>query len=216
MRLGAVKTRIKISTTRLSKMIGGSQQSASRHLLILEAEGLIKRRIASEGSIIKITDEGLSELEVVLQELKWHLEGEEASIIEFVGEVVSGLFEGAYYISKEEYRKQIKEKLKFDPFPGTLNVRISEENYAKRRRLERGTCIKLEGFEDKSRSFGAARCYPCRIQDEIEGALIVAERSIHDYGVMEIISPIYIRRKLGLADGDKVKISFLPLRQSAA
>ena len=216
MRLGATKTAVKISTTELSEEIGGSQQSASRHLQLLESEGLLERSISTEGSKIKITGEGQAELDIILKELKWHLEGKEAQTIEFEGEVVSGLFEGAYYVSKEGYHRQIVEKLGFEPFPGTLNIRISEDDYDRRRRLERGEYIRLEGFKDGERSFGAAHCFPCIINDEIEGALIVAERSIHDYGTMEIISPLYLRRKLELADGDKVKVSFLPLRRSGS
>jgi riboflavin kinase, archaea type len=216
MKLGATKTPIRISTTRLSSEIGGSQQSASRHLQVLEKEGLLERKINSGGSRIKITLEGVSELDQVLQELKWHLEGKEAETIEFEGEVTSGLFQGAYYISKDGYQRQIKEKMNFEAFPGTLNVKIREDDYDKRQRLERGTSIRLDGFKDGERAFGAAKCYPCIINDEEEGALIVAERSIHDYGVMEIISPVYLRRKMELADGDKIKIAFLPLRRSDA
>ena len=216
MKLGATRAPVKISTTDLSMEIGGSQQSASRHLQLLENYGLIERSITSEGSKIKISSHGVTELHVILDELKWQLEGMEAQIIDFFGEVVSGLFEGAYYISKEGYFNQIVEKLGFEPFHGTLNVRIKEEDYEKRRRLERGEYIRLEGFKDGERAFGAAHCYPCLIGDEVEGFLIVAERSSHDYSIMEIISPHYLRRKLGLADGDKVKVSFLPLRQSDA
>jgi riboflavin kinase len=216
MNLGATKTAIPLSTTELSEKIGGSQQSASRHLRLLEAEGLIKRNISNDGSKVLITNRGVDELDLVLQDLKWFLEGDEAQTIEFVGEVVSGLFEGAYYISKEGYFSQIVEKLGFEPFPGTLNVRIREEDYEKRKRLERRDYIRLEGFKDGERAFGAAHCYPCLLEDEVEGALIVAERSIHDYGIMEIISPYYLRRKMGLADGDKINISFLPLRLSDA
>jgi CTP-dependent riboflavin kinase len=54
------------------------------------------------------------------------------------------------------------------------------------------------------------------INNEIKGALIVAERSLHDHGVMEIISPYYLRRKLKLVDGDIIKVSFVPLRRSDA
>ena len=216
MRLGATKTAIKISTTQLSEEIGGSQQSASRHLQLLEAEGMLERSISSDGSKVKITGHGQVELDLVLHELKWYLEDKEAETIEFEGVVVSGLFEGAYYVSKEGYQNQIVERLGFEPFPGTLNIKIGEEDYDKRRRLERGEYIRLEGFKDGERSFGAAHCFPCIINDEIEGALIVAERSIHDYGVMEIISSYYLRRKLELADGDKVRVSFVPLRRSDA
>jgi riboflavin kinase len=214
MKLGASKTPIRISTTQLSVKIGGSQQSASRHLQVLEKEGLLERTITSGGSKITVTPAGLAELDIVLQELKWHLEGKEAEIIIIEGEVVSGLFQGAYYISKEGYQRQIKAKLGFEAFPGTLNVRIKEEEYNKRRKLERGPSISLNGFKDEEREFGAARVYPCIINDEEEGALIVAERSSHDYSVMEIISPQYLRRKMELADGDKIKVVFLPLRRS--
>ena len=214
MKLGASKTPIRISTTQLSEEIGSSQQSASRHLQVLEREGLLERKISTGGSKVTITSDGLAELDLVLQELKWHLEGKEAETIIFEGEVVSGLFQGAYYISKEGYQRQIIHKLGFEAFPGTLNVKIKEEEYNKRQKLERGLSIRLEGFKDEERAFGAARIYPCIINDEEEGAMIVAERSSHDYSVMEIISPQYLRRKMELADGDKIKLTFLPLRRS--
>ena len=214
MKLGASKTPIRISTTQLSDKIGGSQQSASRHLQVLEKEGLLERTITSGGSKVTVTPAGLAELDMILQELKWHLEGKEAETIIIEGEVVSGLFQGAYYISKEGYQRQIKTKLGFEAFPGTLNVKIKEEEYNKRRKLERGPSIKLNGFKDEERAFGAARVYPCIINDEEEGALIVAERSSHDYSVMELISPQYLRRKMELAEGDKIKVAFLPLRRS--
>jgi riboflavin kinase len=212
MQLGATHSSIKVSTTRLSEEIGGSQQSASRHLQLLEKKGFLERIITSEGSKIEITEKGHTELDMVLNELRWHLEGKEAQTIEMEGEVTSGLFEGAYYISKEGYMRQIVEKLGFTPFPGTLNVRINEKDINKRRKLERREYIRLKGFRDGERSFGAAHCYPCLINDEIEGALIVAERSSHEYNVLEIISPHYLRRKMGLADGDRVKLIFIPIR----
>jgi riboflavin kinase len=93
-----------------------------------------------------------------------------------------------------------------------LNIRINEEDISKRKKLERGEYIRLEGFRDGERAFGAAHCFPCLINDEIEGALIVAERSSHDYSVMEIISPHYLRRKMGLADGDIIRLTFIPIR----
>jgi len=216
MRLGATKSPVRISTTELSHVMGGSQQSASRHLQTLEKKGLIERSVEHGGSRVKVTGRGLGELDLALQELKWHLEGKEANAIELEGTVVSGLFEGAYYISKEGYRSQIEDKLGFDPFPGTLNVRIREEDYEKRRQLERMPSIRLEAFKDGERSFGACLCYPLIVNDEVDGALIVAERSIHDFNIMEVVAPIYLRRHLGLADGDKVRLSFLPLRRSVS
>jgi len=216
LRLGANSNFLRISTTELSKVIGGSQQSASRHLQVLESLGFIERKIEQGGSHIRITGKGLDELTHVYGELQWFLEGKQAETIIIMGEVTSGLFEGAYYISKDGYMRQIEDRLGFTPFPGTLNVKISEEYYDKRRNMERRPSILLDGFTDGERAFGAARCYPLTLNDEVAGAMIVAERTTHDYSVMEIISPHYLRRKMNLADGDVVKVSFEPLRRSDA
>ncbi len=214
--LGGGKAPVKVSTNELSDTLGGSQQSASRHLLLLEEEGLITRRVDPDGSVVTITNQGLLELEDVLEELKAHLEGAGGEAFVFEGTVVSGLFEGAYYISREGYRNQIREKLGFDPFPGTLNVKLKPEDFEKRRRLERHASATLEGFQESDRSFGSCKCYPLLINDEIKGALIVADRTIHDLSTMEIVSPVYLRRHFSLSDGDPVKICFLSPRRSAS
>ena len=214
--LGGGKAPVKISTTELSQALGGSQQSASRHLQLLGELGLINRRIDADGSLITITEKGLMALDDVLQELKVHLEGAGSEVFVFEGTVVSGLYEGAYYISREGYSRQIREKLGFDPFPGTLNVRIKPEDFERRRRLEKYPSATLDGFKDGERSFGSCKCYPLLINDEIKGALIVADRTIHDLSTMEIVSPVYLRRHFGFSDGDAVKVSFLSPRRFAS
>lgn len=214
--LGGGKAPVKVSTTELSRALGGSQQSASRHLQLLEELGLVTRRIDSDGSLVTITEGGLSTLDEVLQELKTHLEGSGSEVFVFEGTVVSGLFEGAYYISRDGYRNQIREKLGFDPFPGTLNVKLKPEDFEKRRRLEKHPSVILDGFKDGERSFGSCKVYPLLLNDEIRGALIVADRTIHDLSTMEIVSPVYLRRHFGLSDGDKIRVSFLSPRRFAA
>ena len=67
--------------------------------------------------------------------------------------------------------------------------------------------VKLEGFKVEERAFGGARCYPLIVNGEVEGALIVADRTSYDLSVMEIISPVNLRKSLGLEDGDTVTIT---------
>ena len=43
------------------------------------------------------------------------------------GIVTSGLGEGYFFMSMEHYKKEIKEKLGFEAYPGTLNLKIDEE-----------------------------------------------------------------------------------------
>lgn len=207
---------MRISTTDLAEEIGGSQQSASRHLKVLEEMRLIIRDVGSGVGKVQLTNKGIGELENILSDLEWHLKGKEAEPITIEGVVVSGLFEGAYYISKEGYKRQIIEGLGFEPFPGTLNIRINHENMEKRRQVVRSHGVFLKGFVEEDRAYGSAWCYHVIIEGEVEGALIEAERSIHDTNIMEIIAPVYLRRELDLADGDHVSLVFVPLRQSGA
>lgn len=208
LKLGAASMSIRTSTSELSKVLGCSQQSASRHLHLLKEMGLIERRIEQRGSLIKITPKGSKELESVYQDLKYFMFGEPSKPLVIQGVVVSGLYQGGYYISKEGYHKQIKDKLGFEAFPGTLNIKIKPEDYDKRKTLETRPAVVLEGFEDEDRAYGRCKCYPLLINGEVEGALIVADRTIHEPDIMEIISPVYLRKNLALTDGDQVTVVF--------
>ena len=214
--LGAGSRPVKVSTTELSALLGGSQQSASRHLRLLEGMGLVTRRIDADGSLIRITEEGMRSLNAVLYTLKRHLEGGDGEAFVFEGVVFSGLHEGAYYIGQRGYRDQIRERLGFNPYPGTLNLRLEEADVERRRQLERLPAIILDGFKGRDRAFGPARCYPAVVNGDVEGALIVAERTTYDRSVMEIISPIHLRRHLGLEDGDAVRVSVSSPRRSSS
>jgi CTP-dependent riboflavin kinase len=55
------------------------------------------------------------------------------------------------------------------------------------------------------------KCYPVMIDNKIKGALITALRSHYDVSVLEIISPICLRKHLKLKDGNKVKIDVFTL-----
>jgi riboflavin kinase len=123
------------------------------------------------------------------------------------GVVFSGLGEGAYYIRQDGYRKQFIEKLGFDPYPGTLNVRLTSEYDTKtRQELENYPAIEVEGFKDESRSFGPVKCYPALINNKAKGAWIFAFRTHYDSSVVEIVAPHYLRNQLKIEDGQRVKI----------
>jgi riboflavin kinase len=128
------------------------------------------------------------------------------------GTVFTGLGEGAYYISKEKYRKQFIEKLGFDPYPGTLNLRLTTDYDVKaRNELEAYPAVELEGFTSEDRTFGSVKCYPVTIENKVKGALISALRSHYDASVLEIIAAVPLRKHLSLKDGHKVKVEVLTL-----
>lgn len=210
--MGAHKRTAKTSTEYLAEKLGISQQTASRHLIELERKGWIQRTVTPEGSLVKITDAGIGELQKLHVNLRFLLEAAYPPSITLEGTVFTGLGEGAYYILKEPYRKQFIEKLGFDPYPGTLNLKLTTEYDQKARaELEAYPAIEIQGFRNEDRTFGLVKCYPAKIDNKIKGALVFALRSHYDKSVLEVIAPVYLRKQLNLKDGHKVKVDVFTL-----
>ena len=210
--LGATSRTVKVSTEYLAEKIGASQQTSSRHLIKLDNMGWIKRTVTLDGCLIKITAKGLSELKKLYSELRLIFESDYPPSITLEGVLFSGLGEGAYYVTKEGYRKQFIEKLGFDPYPGTLNIKVvTDFDIKSLSELETYPAIEFEGFEDESRTFGPVKCYPAVINNKAKGAVIYAMRSHYGSSVLEIVAPTFLRRQLNLKDGNKVKVEILIL-----
>jgi riboflavin kinase len=205
--MGAYRRVTKVSTAFLAERLGISQQTASRYFIELERKGWIKRSITPEGSLVKIDELGIRELLRLYSTLKGVIETAYPPSVTLEGTVFTGLGEGAYYISKENYRKQMVEKFGFEPFQGTLNLKLSSDYDIKTRlELEAYPAIEVEGFKNIDRSYGLVKCYPAVIDNKVKGALVIATRSHYDVSVLEIIAPVYLRKQLNLKDGHKVKV----------
>lgn len=210
--MGAYNRTAKISTEYLAKKLGMSQQTASRYLIELEHKGWIQRNISPDGSLIRIEEIGTKKLQKLYSNLKILMEKAYPPSVTLEGSIFTGLGEGAYYVSKESYRKQIVEKLGFEPYPGTLNVKLTSDYDIKtRQELEAYPAIEVMGFQNEDRSFGLVKCYPAIIGGKIKGALVTALRSHYDASVLEIIAPVCLRKQLGLKDGNKVKVEISTL-----
>jgi len=207
--LGAYNRTIRVSTNLLAREMGLSQQTISRHLIELERLELIERHISVRGEGINLTEKGVNEIRRVYLSLKSIVEKPTREIM-LEGKLFTGMFEGSYYISRDGYRKQFIKKLGFDPYPGTLNLKLSSAfNIRMRRELEANPSIFIEGFKDGERTFGPVRCYPATINDEVEGAVILIDRTHHNSSVLEVIAPVYLRKRLKIKDGSRVRVRVL-------
>ncbi len=205
--MGAYNRTAKVSTEYLAKKLGISQQTASRYLIELERKGWVQRKVTPEGSLIKIEEPGSQELQKLYSELKVLMETGYPPSVTLEGTVFTGLGEGAYYVSKPDYKKQIVDKLGFEAYPGTLNVKLTSDYDIKARRdLEAYPAVEVMGFQNEDRTFGLVKAYRAVIGGKVKGALVTALRSHYDASVLEIIAPVCLRKQLGLKDGHKVKV----------
>ncbi len=202
---GARYNFVSITTSFLGKSIGKSQQAASKHLNELEENGYIERIRSGQKVSVRITTKGHSEMTKIFSALKSSLESV-PQVLEFRGTISSGMGEGAYYMSMKGYTKQFKTKLGYVPFPGTLNVKLKDqESIEAKRSLDAYSAIMVNGFSDGKRTYGWVKCYPAKVND-IEVALILLERTHHDDSIIELISKENIKKITKLSTGSKISI----------
>ncbi|MEE8515597.1 MAG: DUF120 domain-containing protein [Alphaproteobacteria bacterium] len=120
------------------------------------------------------------------------------------GKLVSGLGEGAGFTRTEWARRQFVELLGIDPYPGTLNLLVEDEDDFETWRAIRKQAGLTVAPPDPSWCNGT--CYPATIGGAIKGAIVVPEIADYPTDKIEIIAEVELRRALGLADGDPVTL----------
>ncbi len=207
--MGAKDKPVPLTTVELAKKLHKSQQMASKHLKEMERDGMIERLNSHGKSYVKLTPKGASEASKLYSELDAVFGKREVNRpLTVEGAIFDGLGEAAYYVSQPNYKKQFIAKLGFEPFPGTLNVRLSSPADRQVRRdlsLQKG--IHIEGFRDCTRSYGGAECFRATINDFSPCAVLVIERTTYDDSVLEIIAPVNLRKALHLKAGSKATVN---------
>lgn len=209
LKFGKGRTCGEITTTELGNMIDRSQQSASKYLVELEKAGLLERTKAGQKFSIMITDKGVDEVLNLYETIKGSVEVRDRSGLRLDGQVVSGMGEGAYYVSLEGYRSQFIAKLGYEPFAGTLNVKLLNQSSIRRRSMiDNCPSVFVRGFSDSRRSYGWVKCYPAILNEGAldRAAVIVLERTHYDNSMLEVIAPVSIKDSLGIKNGDVVKV----------
>ena len=199
---------IEISTVKFGEILGLSQQTGSRRINDLEQLGWIKRKVTGKTQKISITKEGANIMLMIYKELKKLLES-----ILIIGEVTEGIHEGGYYVSIKGYYQQFKEKLGFEPYKGTLNLKLGDTDIELlREKLKNITPIIIDGFKDLNREYGPVKCYDVYISrmddknNKRKAAILDIQRTHHKENIIEILAKPYLRDYFHLNDGDKLII----------
>ena len=120
------------------------------------------------------------------------------------GEVTTGLGKAAYFLSQEFYTNEFKKNLGFIPYPGTLNVIVSDE-YLDEINDIKDSC---ENLIKPNEGFGAVKYIEAILNDEVRGAIVFPAKTTHEENYLEFIAEDKLREKLGLEDGDIVSLDF--------
>jgi riboflavin kinase, archaea type len=124
--------------------------------------------------------------------------------LEVRGRVFSGMGKGRYYVGHPEYQRRFKECLGYAPYAGTLNIKLEDSSaIQKLKELRSRDGIKVKGFTLGGESFSALTCFEGDLKGE-SITLLFIDVTYYNETVAELISPTYLRGKLGLRDGDLV------------
>ena len=204
---GAKHNFVTTTTSSLGKSIKKSQQAASKHLLELENSDFIERIISGRKISVKITPKGYSEMVKLSQALQKSLTSSSSNVL-LKGTLVSGMGEGAYYMSLKGYTKQFKSKIGYVPFPGTFNVKLGKKEYTETiRQFEGMEGMHIDGYSDGKRTYGWVKCFKAKLNSSFDCELIRLERTHHDTSTIDLIAKNNLRKTAKLSDGSKITIT---------
>ena len=122
--------------------------------------------------------------------------------IRFNGRLISGSEEGRKYVELEWVKQQVKDKLGFDPYPGTLNLRLDSENANRRVLLEKNAKLRLchsEGYCTGLLFKAALDGLPCGV--------VIPQIENYPENMLEVVAFENLKQELRLGDGDLVKVT---------
>ena len=206
--VGGLPGEAKVTCAGLAEDLDVSTQTVSRRLQSLESAGLVERETVSDGQWAAVTEAGERALRREYQAYRQLFET--PGSIDLRGSVTGGMGEGRHYISLPGYMEQFRERLGYEPFPGTLNVDLTAESVRTRAALSAIEAVPIDAWEDEERTYGPASCYPATVEADggtFEGAhAIVPDRTHHDETQLELIAPAKLRDELALEDDDEIGI----------
>jgi riboflavin kinase len=121
--------------------------------------------------------------------------------LKFTGAVFTGEGNGKKFLQFPWVQQQIKEKLGFAPFLGTLNLKLTDESLKQKSELNKSGAIVIcpaEGY-----------CIGLLFRAVMEGrecAVILPQVPNYPKNVLEVIAPVNLRDAAGLKDGDMVTV----------
>ena len=119
------------------------------------------------------------------------------------GTVIRGNKKGTYFINLPWVKKQIFEKIGFEPYIGTLNLKVKNDEKISDLYKEKGIIIEPE------KGYYKGKCFRALLMKKTNCAVVIPNVPDYPSKLLEIIAPNNLRKTLGLIDGMKIKLIIL-------
>jgi len=117
------------------------------------------------------------------------------------GKVFSGNKRGKRFVNLPWVKRQINEKLGFNPYIGTLNLRLPNEAGVNELREVNGIKIVPE------KGYYEGKCFKALVMGKVEGAVVLPDFPEYPPDLLEILAPVNLRKTLGLKDGVEIEVT---------
>ena len=126
---------------------------------------------------------------------------------EISGKVVTGAGKAVLFTQLDWVQEQCHSKLRFRPYPGTLNLEIEEESLPVVEALRKEEGISLI---PPAPEYCAAKVLPL-LAGTVSGAMIIPEASVNIHGkrIVEVLAPVKLKDALGIHEGDLLKLDIM-------
>ena len=120
------------------------------------------------------------------------------------GILVEGIKESSIFMGVPWVREQFIEKLHIDPYPGTLNLHITDsQDLEKLKEIKEQEGIEILPMDPE---FCSAKCFHVLVCGKVKGAVVIPLVDDYPEFKIEIIASARLKDLLSLKDGDIVPI----------
>jgi len=127
--------------------------------------------------------------------------------VRLTGVIVAGVGDGARFLVIDWVRAAIRAAAGFEPYPGTLNLRLTDAEAIRHWRAIRGRAGARLVPPDPAACGGWL--VPARVEGEVPAAIVVPDVTRHPDDVLEVVAPLHLRAHLGRGEGQAVTLETL-------
>lgn len=117
------------------------------------------------------------------------------------GKIARGIGESGSFLGIPWVNRQLCDKMKFQPWEGTLNIVVDGED-AQRLLKENGT----ERLVAEQAGFCDALLFRALLNEKYECGIVLPLVPNYSSTLLEIVAPIKVKETLGLDDGDEIMV----------